>query len=57
MSKNHNLENETPRPKKRRKKHFSPYKKDKYTLSKLREYQNYLNNIEIMSRGGGLELE
>ncbi len=54
---NPSSENETERPKKRRrrKKHFSPYKKGKYAISKLEEYENYLNHIELLSRGGDLE--
>ncbi len=37
-------------PKKRRKKNIKPHKKDKYTLSKLIEYENYLTNIELFSK-------
>ncbi|MCK0130913.1 hypothetical protein MWU59_05295 [Flavobacteriaceae bacterium F08102] len=46
---------EQPRSNKKRKKRFSPYKKEKYTLSKLEEYENYLRNIESMSRGYPVE--
>lgn len=42
---------ESLRPKKRRKKNIKPHKKDKYALSKLIEYENYLNNIELFSKG------
>jgi len=38
-------------PKKRRNR---SYKKDKYALSKLIEYENYLANIELLSKGEGL---
>jgi hypothetical protein len=48
-------ENEPAFTNKKRKKHFTPYKKDKYSISKLEEYENYLNNIELLSKGGNLE--
>jgi hypothetical protein len=48
-------EDKSLRPKKRRKKRFSPYKKGKYHLSKIEEYENYLNNIELLSKGGELD--
>jgi histone acetyltransferase (RNA polymerase elongator complex component) len=49
-------EEESLHPKKRKKKRFSPYKKTKYHLSKLEEYENYLNNIELIRNGGNLEV-
>ncbi len=49
-------ENGTLQPKKRkRKRHFAPYKRGKYAISKLDEYENYLNHIELLS-GGKLEI-
>ena len=52
MNKNFDSESdESLRPKKNRKKNIKPYKKDKYTLSKLIEYENYLNTIELFSKG------
>ncbi len=53
MDNNFDAEDESLRPKKRKKK-FKPYKKDKYALSKLIEYENYLTNIELLSKGEGL---
>ncbi|RPD98542.1 hypothetical protein EGM88_04925 [Aureibaculum marinum] len=51
MNKNFDSEKDgSLRPKKRRKKNIGPYKKDKYSLSKLIEYENYLSNIELMSK-------
>jgi len=49
-------EKESLRPKKRNKKRFSPYKKTKYHLSKLEEYENYLKNIDLIRTGGNLEV-
>ena len=49
-------EKESLFPKKRKTQRFSPYKKTKYTLSKLEEYENYLNSIEIMREGRNLEM-
>lgn len=49
-------ENDSPRSKKKRKKKFSPYKKDKYAVSKIKEYENYLSNIELLSRGMNLDI-
>ena len=43
--------------KRKRKKHFSPYKKDKYSLSKLKEYENYMDYLKMISNGGNLEME
>jgi len=54
---NPTTENESSRLKKRRRKDLSPYKKGKYAISKLDEYENYLNNLELMSRGGKLDIE
>jgi len=53
MEHNFDAEDESLRPKKRRKKHNKSYKKDKYALSKLIEYENYLTNIELLSKGEG----
>lgn len=51
MNKNYDSENDDSfRSNKRRKKRIKPHKKDKYTLSKLIEYENYLNNIELFSK-------
>ena len=55
MNNFHDPEKKSLHPKKRKKKRFSPYKKNKYTISKLEEYENYLNNIELMRKGGNLE--
>jgi len=41
----------------KRKRHFNPYKKDKYSLSKLKEYKNYLEYLEVVRNQGNLELE
>ncbi len=43
--------------KKKRKKHFDPYKKDKYTISKLNEYKKYLEYLETVRAQGNLDLE
>ncbi|MBJ2173179.1 hypothetical protein JBL43_02940 [Aureibaculum sp. A20] len=52
MNKNYDSENdESFRHKKKGKKNIKPHKKDKYTLSKLIEYENYLNTIELFSKG------
>ncbi|MET2985417.1 hypothetical protein [Aureibaculum conchae] len=52
MNKNYDSENDDAfRHNKKRKKRIKPHKKDKYTLSKLIEYENYLNNIELFSKG------
>ena len=52
MNKNYNSEkDDTFRQNKKRKKNIKPHKKDKYALSKLIEYENYLNNIELFSKG------
>ena len=51
-------EDEITRSKKRkRKRHFAPYKKGKYAISKLDEYENYLNHIELLSRGNNLSID
>lgn len=42
-------EQEKSRNKKKRKKHFRPYKKDKYSLSKLNGYNDYLNDMDLLS--------
>ncbi len=42
--------------KNKNKKCFSPYKKSKTSLSKLEEYQNYLDHLKLMSNGRVLEL-
>jgi len=55
MNNQQDPEKESLFPKKRKKKRFSPYKKTKYTISKLEEYENYLDNIELMRKGGNLE--
>ncbi len=56
MKQQFDQENDSPRSKKKRKKKFSPYKKDKYAVSKIKEYENYLSNIELLSRGMNLDL-
>ncbi len=43
--------------KKKTKKHFSPYKKDKYSISKLKEYKNYIDYLDNVRNQGNLELE
>ena len=43
--------------KKKTKKYFSPFKKDKYSISKLKEYQNYLDYLETVRNQGNLELK
>lgn len=55
MNNHQDPEKESLFPKKRKKKRFSPYKKTKYTISKLEEYENYLDNIELMRNGRNLE--
>ena len=42
-------ERETSRPSKKKKKHFSPYRKDKYSINKLNGYDNYLDDLDIRS--------
>ncbi len=42
------------RHKKKRK--YNPYLKDKYTLSKINEYENYLANIEKLSKEQGFDI-
>ena len=51
------IENKSLRSKKRKKKDFSPFKKDKKASIKLEEYENYLKNIQLMSRGSDLEVQ
>lgn len=41
--------------KRKRKKHFSPYKKDKYSISKLKEYENYIDYLRMASKGVNLK--
>jgi hypothetical protein len=54
---NPTTENESSRLKRRRKrKMLSPYKKGKYSISRLDEYEVYLNHIELLSKGGNLEI-
>lgn len=43
--------------KKKRKKHFLPYKIDKYSISKLKEYNNYIDYLDNVRNQGNLELE
>ena len=59
MNTNFDSENENLRSKKKkkRKKYFDPYKKDKYTLSKLKEYKKYLDYLENVRAQGDLDLE
>jgi hypothetical protein len=52
MENNFDAGDESLSPKKR-KKNYKPYKKDKYALSKILEYENYLNNIEFLNKGEG----
>ena len=42
---------------KKKKKHFLPYKKDKYSISKLKEYKNYIAYLDAVRNQGNLELE
>ena len=49
-------ESKSLRSKKRKKKDFSPFKKDKKASIKLEEYESYLKNIQLMSRGSDLEV-
>lgn len=51
---NHEKENEKHHNKKRRK--YNPYRKDKHTLSKIKEYENYLANIERMIKEKGMDI-
>jgi len=53
---NPTTENESSRLKRRRRKIQSPYKKGKYAISRLDEYEVYLNHIELLSKGGSLEI-
>ena len=48
MSKTFNPENDTLLNRRRRRKNLSPYKKGKYGISKLDEYEVYLNKIELL---------
>jgi len=48
MSKTSNLETDTLLKRRRRRKHLSPYKKGKYAISKLDEYEVYLNQIDLL---------
>lgn len=41
-------ERETSRTGKK-KKHFLPYRKDKYTINKLNGYDNYLDDLDLRS--------
>lgn len=50
MKNNFNVENNTPKST-RRKKRLKSQKKPKYNLSKIREYENYLDNLRISSTG------
>lgn len=43
-------DNESLRPKKRRKKNGKPLKKNKYILSKLIEYESYITSMEMFSK-------
>jgi len=52
---NPTIENESPRLKRRKRKINSPYKKGKYSISRLDEYEVYLNHIELLSKNGNLE--
>lgn len=54
MEKNFNSEDEFSRSKKR-KKHFDPYKRNKHTISKLKEYKKYLEYIEMVRGQGSIE--
>ena len=56
MENNFDHENDATRSKKKkRKKHFDPYKRDKYTISKLKEYKKYLDYLEMVRNQGNLE--
>ncbi len=59
MENNFDPENESTRfkKKKKKKKYFDPYKKDKYTISKLKEYKKYLEYLESVRAQGNLDLE
>lgn len=50
MKNNFNVENNIPKST-RRKKRLKSQKKPKYNLSKIREYENYLDNLRISSTG------
>jgi len=54
---NPTTENEPTRLKRRRRKILSPYKKGKYSISRLDEYEVYLNHIELLSKDGDLEMQ
>ncbi|MCF6347507.1 MAG: hypothetical protein L3J20_04305 [Flavobacteriaceae bacterium] len=54
---NPTTENESSRLKRRKRKMLSPYKKGKYSISRLDEYEVYLNHIELLSKGGNLEIQ
>jgi len=46
------------KPKKKKgEKHFLPYKKDEYSVTKLKEYKNYLKYLNTIRAQGNLELE
>ena len=48
MSKTSNPETDTLLKRRRRRKHLSPYKRGKYAISKLDEYEVYLNQIDLL---------
>lgn len=48
---------ESKRVKRRRRKILSPYKKGKYAISRLDEYEVYLNHIELLSKGENLDIQ
>ncbi len=54
---NSTTENESSRLKRRKRKMLSPYKKGKYSISRLDEYEVYLNHIELLSKGRNLEVQ
>lgn len=54
---NPTTENESSRLKRRKRKMLSPYKKGKYSISRLDEYEVYLNHIELLSKGGSLKIQ
>ncbi len=43
--------------KKKKERHFLPYKKHEYLMSKIKEYKNYLEYLDGVRAQGNLELE
>lgn len=55
MGKDSNQEKENGKNNQKKRK-YDPYRKDKHTISKIREYENYLANIERMIKEKGMDI-